>query len=275
MAFVADEFQDASHRPSYAEGANGKHAVKWFTVNTANILAARFASGLPAYGDAYSAQTPLLRVYDVDYEYAHGVVDTNGNGGTCHVRVSYREPADGLPLPEPGLSYMLMDGQLASLLLKWDNNLELPPPGSPPAPAPAPTDEIDGGKGMNVVYGEPVARVVIFPARPERYDLLRVIRFHRDQLVNSTPMTLPAIPLYGQLNRTFAPGEVQYHTFKVDYEAGLMRVTHVLKFVVGGKPLDEYWWLKANRLGQNIAGEIQRSVQYRKDDLRPLLNPNP
>lgn len=277
MAFEAKKFQDGSHRPEFDEGANGRHAVDWYRVNTANMLAARFASGLPAYGDLYDAELPLLRCYDRKFEYAHGVVDANGNGGTTHVKVLYREPADGLPLAEPGLIYMLMDGQLASQLLKWESTrlfADPPPPGGPPPPTPPPAEPIDGGKGMNVVIGEPVARVVMYPANPARYNLLGLLEAHRWQYVNTNVMRLPPIPLYGVLNRDFQPGEVQYHDFKVDYDAGMMRITHTLKFIVGGVPLDEYWWLRGNWVGDGT-GAIRQTKRYKRNDLRPLLNPNP
>ncbi|MGE3175863.1 MAG: hypothetical protein AB7O32_00220 [Vicinamibacterales bacterium] len=256
MAIVATPIDDPSHgRGERLSRRNESYAgERWYKINTRRLAAAYTAAGLPLPGTAFDAIVPKCVARDYDPGERGGVDNASGEGGYTFMRVGFSDGGGGgqFKTVTHGTRFTAFEPSVQSAqVVNGVFDLATDPP-------------INGGEGVVKDVGTMAAKVHTYARDESGVDLPRLAELQNEQAVNDSPITLP--PLYnGTRPWVLAVGQARYHSLDMDFESGLVRVTHTLLLA----PDHKARWRQQNDKGYPVGPEQTRLI-YRPMDLAGL-----
>lgn len=226
------------------ERADGMRGMRHYLVPTDDVERALEAIGLPEVDGPWSQTRQDLLCVQREPVYIGGSDDpATGVGGNTLVKCDFETPGTGgrLPPPEEGSNWCEAMGAESTFTRYYDVRVE---------------DDSDtygtplvNGRGASVAYGTTALRVTVFPRSNEVIPLKRMMQLARKHSINKSRIITPKTRV-GRVQWILDPGQVQYRTYEVGIENGLVKITHIIEIA---EDFDLIWYQEDSR-GNAITG---------------------
>lgn len=250
--------------PSIVETRDGLTGTAGYIVDSGLPEDAFGATGLPAYGDAWSVGLPSLTVSERSCTCKRAANVGEGHPGVTGVIVTYRTPsADGrLPAPATGTAFSVVTPQFQTVNTLWDvrNLLGSATPGPQQWP-------INGKAGTPIDVG--YLQIDVYRVKAAGYSipwssLADAVHY---SYVNADSLTLPAVQGSSAANISLAAGKARYRGFEITQVGTLLQIKHTLLVA----PNHDVLWQPEDAAGNAVGSPVTAKV-YRTQDLSTLLS---
>jgi len=219
-------------------------AVKHYRVNTRRLVVALAAPGLPAAGSAFDVSVPRCIARSFSPVRRGGVDNGLGEDAFTIVRVDFSDQANQGRFVTHGSKFTQFEPSVQSVQAIFG------------AGDSAGTKPIAGGEGVAKDVGTVAAKIHTYARDAAGVTLPRLIQLQSLQAVNEAAILLP--PIYSD-GTTWAiqPKQARYHSYELDFDQGLVRLTHTLLLAEDHKAR----WRDEDDKG-NAIGPIQEREIY-------------